>query len=159
MALVLIPSEAVPPPAPVALDLPDGWAISAAPGVTAIAAVPLEAGRFRVNVVITHVRVQGDASLADLVAGARAGLAELADLEGGDDRFVERDGVPAVVREVAFTDPDSGLGLYQLQLQMLVQVGAGVADLVTLSGTCAGDQLEYVPMLRSIAESLRPTVV
>lgn len=85
----------------------------------------------------------------------REALADLRDVEGGDDHFVELAGCPAVVREIAFTDVGTGFGLYQLQAQLLVQVGGGVADLVTLSGTCAGDQLQFVPVLRSIVESVQ----
>ena len=155
MDALVIPSGEVPGPAAVSVELPEGWSATPAPGVTAIALAPEIEGRFRPNIVLTHARMPAASDLAVIAGAGRQVVEALPDFVGEPDSVVSIGGRPTIVREFAFRDTDSGLGLYQLQVQALMPVGFDLADLVTLSGTCSGSELEFVPVLRAIADSLR----
>ena len=151
---LVIPSAAIPGPAPVSLTVPEDWIASAAPAVTAIALAPEREGHFRPNVVLTHARMPADADLALLASAGRQVVEALPEFTGGPDQITQHHGRPTVFREFAYRDPQTDLGLYQLQVQTLIPVGHELADLVTMSGTCSGSELDVVPILRAIADSL-----
>lgn len=151
------PSSDLPGPVALTLDVPDDWEWSPAPGLSLVAVAPSVEGRFRPNVNVTHARISGQHDLPTLAAAARAKLeAELLSFDStGDDAFGSRDGAPAVVREFAFLDPGSELALFQVQMQVLCALPGGVADLVTITATCAGGQLDRVESLRDVIRSVR----
>ena len=139
--------------APLTIALPEGWEASPGPGVTAVIVAPAVEGRFRPNAVITHTRVPADTDFGDIVAASGRVIDALSGVVRGADRRLDGTDRKVSVREYAYEDERSGLGLYQVEMQALVPVGFGLADLVTLTGTCAGGQVEVIPLLRSIVES------
>ena len=96
---VTFPSNAVPGPSPISVQIPDNWEVAPMPAASLLAIAPVIPGHFRPNVVVSHARTAGIASLEEVAAAARAELAELPDFTpAGDDLFGEKDGLRSVVR-------------------------------------------------------------
>ncbi|HWS57453.1 MAG TPA: LpqN/LpqT family lipoprotein [Actinotalea sp.] len=136
------PSAVFPGYPTVSVEHPDTWSPVVIPTSPLALARTVAEGDFRPNVVVAFARVRGSATLPDVCADV---IAKLTGLPGYEEvgRSEERAEGFAVFRiEGSFSDPRVGT-LVQAVRMVLIPRGE-VSDVVQMTGTCAGSQVEAV---------------
>ncbi|MFD1715781.1 hypothetical protein ACFSBZ_15015 [Amnibacterium flavum] len=149
---VSFPSEAFPAFPEVSVQAPDDWQPINAYGSVLAVAEPVEAGRFRSNVVVALSRFGADYELKTAIEAVEKKFGEQTDIAviGKEEREVL--GVPGFRMEVSFSDPRVGT-LAQAVHIALIRSG-GVSDLVQITGSAAGEHVKTVwPTIRGILDS------
>ncbi len=147
------PSEVFPGYPTVSVEHPETWSPVIVPTSPLALARSAAEGEFRPNVVAAFARVRGSATLQDVSADV---IAKFMGLPGYEEvgRSEERAQGLAVFRiEGSFSDPRVGT-LVQAVRMVLIPRGE-VSDVVQVTGTCAGSQVEAVyGEIRSILGSV-----
>jgi hypothetical protein len=149
---VTFPSEAFPAYPSVSLQAPDDWQPLQAYGSVLAVAEPVEAGRFRSNVVVAISRFGADYQLQTAIDAVEKKFAEQTDISiiGKEEREVL--GVPGFRMEVTFSDPR--VGTLAQAVHLAVVRSGGMSDLVQITGSAAGEHVKTVwPVVRSILDS------
>lgn len=156
MVTARYPSDEVPGPTPVSINLPPGWITRAAPGVAFVATSPDDVDGGRASAVVSVRRVASELgldALNELIGEEIAGLAGCTVLAEDRVTVADRGGV---VRQFGLVDPDSGRVAHQLQLVCLAEVDGVVADAVTVTVTSDdGSSFSGDDSLRAILGSVR----
>lgn len=156
MITVTCPSQEIPGPVPVSIDVPNGWLVQPAPGVVFVAAAPEESAGVHANAVVSIRRVDSDLTIEQL---GRLVTEEISQLPGcvvtREDR-VDAGGQVLDVRDYHFVNPADGSKVHQMQAMCVAPVATHVADAVTVTVTHGQglDEAE-ISSLRAVIESLR----
>lgn len=157
MSTLAYPSEQFPAYPGVSLDCPDGW--SALPTPQAQLAIVRDAGaeEFRANVVVVITRLLPEQTLETVAKEAAARLEALPGYEEVGRLEMEISGHPGFRIEGAWTTQDTGTVAQALRATVVEH--DGMRDLVQITGTCSGGQVQALwETIRSVQDSVRITV-
>lgn len=152
---VTYPSPELPGETKFSLDLPDGWAVSPAPGVSFIAMAPTAEVSGPSSVVASVRRIDAQVATSELVAALDAELhgIEGCTVSGGREIWIgDRS---AIERRISYQDMTSGDSAAQIQLITVVAVTEEVADAVTVTATLVGADDDEAQVAAVILGSLR----
>lgn len=129
------PSEQLPAPTGVVMEVPDDWLVEAAPGVAFVAADPGETEGMHVNAVAAIRRIPADMDIeriGELVAAEAASLEGCSINQAEPVDLGDREGR---LRTITLSDPSDvdHTSLCQLQLLCVAPVNDNVADAVTVT--------------------------
>ncbi|HWV76647.1 MAG TPA: LpqN/LpqT family lipoprotein [Isoptericola sp.] len=156
MSTLAYPSDQFPAFPAVSLDRPDGWSALPTPQAQ-LAIVRDAAGEFRANVVVVITRLLPDQTLETVAKEAAARLEALPGYEEVGRIEVEISGHPGFRIEGAWTTPDTGTVAQALRATVVEH--HGMRDLVQITGTCSGDQVQALwETIRSVQDSVRITL-
>lgn len=147
------PSESLPPPPAVALELPDDWHPVFVAGTLIAARKDISPQSYAPNVIVTWMRQEPGFDLRGAMAALDEQLATLPGARLLEETEAEISGFPARGRGVVFVDPAIGT-LAQFHVYLIVDRGA-CSDTVHLTATIGGDQIESEsPGLRDVLTSV-----
>lgn len=148
------PSEAFPASPSLQVDQPEGWVALAGVGLPIALAQEVAPGRFRPNVLVTVTRFGADHTVAAARKEVNARLKSLPRFtETLRENAAELLGGPGMRVEGYFGDGKGGTLVQALRMGVLA--AGPVFDVVQITGTCAGDQVESVfGQIREIQDSL-----
>lgn len=156
MSTIAFPSETLPGPVPVRVDIPDSWSASPAPVVSFVAVAPEPVGGVTTNAVVMSQRVWESVEIEDVGEMIAADLGEIEGAVLAEEDFLDLDGLPGLFRVTELTPPDGGGPMKVMQVAALSKCGRGVADVVTLTITFGAEApADHVELCRRIAGSLR----
>lgn len=157
MNTIRYPSNELPGPVAITMDVPDGWLVEAAPGVAFAAADPAETDGMHVNAVAATRRIPADMDIervGELVAAEAASLEGCSITQAEPVALGERE---ARLRTIKVSDPSraENAALCQMQLLCLVPLSENVADAVTITlsypeGVSEGALEEYRELLSTV---------
>ena len=155
MTTLTFPSEAFPAYPQLSIQTPEGWVALAGVGLPLAAAREVPAGQFRPNVLVTVQRFGAGHTMADARKEVNGRLNDL-------PKFTEtlrEDGAGLLgttgLRVEGYFSDGKGGTLVQAVRMAVLQTGA-VCDVVQITGTCAGSQVEPAfGEIRDIQDSLR----
>lgn len=137
---VSYPGELGIPPTAISFDVPGGWATVPVAGALAVVRDPdVDAHGFRANVVVSVDRVSDavtlSAAAADILADARRSSKAHTLC---DERVLEIDGAPAILREQILEVEAARTPLVQFVLLLVVEIASGAArDCIQLTATAS----------------------
>lgn len=135
------PSEAFPAYPRLSMDVPEGWVALAGVGLPLAAAREVPAGQFRPNVLVTVQRFGAGHTLAVARAEVNGRLKDLPKFtETLRENSAEVLGTTGLRVEGYFSDGKGGT-LVQA-VRMAVLVSGAVCDVVQITGTCSGSQVD-----------------
>lgn len=138
MTTIQWPSDELPGPVPVRLEVPDGWLVEPAPNVSFVAASPTEVDGVHANIVVTVRRIDSELTLDQVTELVGEQLADLPGVSADAPvEMVELSGGRASLRRVRIEDPASGAAVGQVQLVTCVRRADLVSDAVTVTLTHA----------------------
>lgn len=154
MTKISYPSENLPGPVAVGVELPAGWSSGPAPLAAFAAVASEEVGGVYTNVVVAIARIDEATDVAELGEMIAQDLSTISGAVVTAEDRVDLDGTPGLIRVTEFDIP--GSGAYQvIQVATLAKVGDGVADAVTLTVTLSQSApADHVEECRQIALSL-----
>ncbi|WP_425955073.1 LpqN/LpqT family lipoprotein [Xylanimonas sp. McL0601] len=150
---IAYPSPQFPALPAVTLDCPDGWSPVPTPQAHLAVGLDVEEGQFRPNVVVILSRLLPGQTLEGTAADAIARLEVLPGYEevGREDADVA--GRPGFRIECSWSDETAGTVAQAVRLAVVEH--DGVRDLVQVTGTARGTQVEVAwPWIRAIQDSL-----
>ncbi len=155
MSTVSYPTESLPGPVPVSLELPTGWSTGPAPLSAFAAVAPEEVAGVYSNAVVSIARIDEATGLDELGEMIAQDLADVPGAVMIDEQRVDLDGVPGLLRVTELDAPE--VGAYQvIQVATLAKLGDGVADAVTVTVTLSlSAPADHVEACRQIAKSLK----
>lgn len=153
-AVLTFPSEAFPAAPSLQVVQPEGWVALAGVGLPLALAQEVPKGQFRPNVLVTVTRFGADFTVAAARKDVAKRLKELPRFtETLREDAAELLGVPGLRVEGYFSDGRGGT-LVQA-LRMCVLPAGPVFDVVQITGTCAGAQVDSAfAQIREIQDSL-----
>ena len=153
-AVLTFPSEAFPAAPSLQVVQPEGWVALAGVGLPLALAQEVPTGQFRPNVLVTVTRFGADFTVAAARKDVAKRLKELPRFtETLREDAAELLGVPGLRVEGYFSDGRGGT-LVQA-LRMCVLPAGPVFDVVQITGTCAGAQVDSAfAQIREIQDSL-----
>lgn len=137
MTAVVWPSEELPGPVPVRLEVPDEWLVESAPNVSFVAASPTGIDGVHSNIVVTVRRVDRQVDLQEVTELVDSQLAEQPGITARPVETVALASGAASLRRLRIDDPASGASVAQVQLVTWVGRTELVADVVTATLTFA----------------------
>ncbi len=153
MVTIAYPSPQFPGYPQVTMDCPEGWSPLPIPQANLAVAADVEEGKFRPNVVVVLSRLREDQTLDATVADVLSRYESLPEYAEVGREATEVAGHPGFRIECSWRDDTAGTVAQALRLAIVEH--DGVRDLLQLTGTCRGTQVEVVwPWIRAIQDSL-----
>ncbi|QAY69959.1 LpqN/LpqT family lipoprotein [Xylanimonas protaetiae] len=147
------PSPQFPGLPAVTIDCPEGWSPLRVANAHLALAADVEEGKFRPNVVVVLTRMADGQTLESTVAAMTAHLAGLDGYEEAGREAAEVAGHPGFRLECAWADATAGTVAQAVRLAVVEH--DGVRDLVQVTGTARGTQVDVVwPWIRTIQDSV-----
>ncbi len=156
MTFITCPSEQLPGPVPVRLEVPDGWLVEPAPNISFAAASPDEVEGMHANIVVSVRRIDGGLSLEQVTDVVGTQLSEVPGASEMGLETVDLDGRDASARRFCIEDAETGARIDQCQLICVVGRSELIADAVTATLTfSSASPPELVQELMATLRTLR----
>lgn len=156
MVTIAYPSPQFPGYPQVTMDCPEGWSPLPIPQVHLAVAADVEEGKFRPNVVVVLSRLREDQTLEATVADVLSRYEPLPEYAEVGRAEADVSGFPGFRIECSWHDDTAGTVAQALRLAVVEH--DGVRDLIQVTGTCRGTQVEVVwPWIRAIQDSVKVT--
>lgn len=156
MNTIQCPSDALPGPVPVSVEIPEEWTASPAPMVSFVAVAPEPVSGVTTNAVVVSQRVWESIEIEQIGEMIAADLGEIEGAVLSEEDLLDLNGLPGLFRVTEISLPEGGAAMKVMQVAALSKCGGGVADVVTLTITLgAAAPEEHVELCRQIAGTLR----
>lgn len=154
MSTLTYPSSTFPGFPAVVMDCPDGWSPRTLPEAQLAIVQERPEGEFRPNVVVVMQRMRPEQTVEAIIEEAVARFEATPGYEEVGRAVTTAGGLPSLRIEGAWTTPETGTLAQALRL--VVAEHDGVRDVVEVTGTCAGHQVEEVwDEIRAVQDSVR----
>lgn len=156
MTAVEYPSQPIPGPVPIRVEVPDGWVVGPAPLVVFVATAPDQVDGLVTNAIVASQRVVGSLGADEISAVAAVSLQGFERATVTEEETVSAGDLTGVFRVVDLPATEMLRAVTVIQVAVLAILGGGFAELVTLTIThSAGAPADHREMCRQIAASLR----
>lgn len=156
MKMIECPSELIPGPVPIRIEIPDDWTVGPAPLVSFVAVAPQGEAAVTTNAVVMLRRVGDSLDLEEMREMIASDIGAIDGAVLTEEDMLDLSGVPALFRMTELNLPENGGSFKVMQVAALAKLRGGVADVVTLTITLAAAATdEHVELCRAIVRSLR----